>query len=142
MSDTSPEAVFTTREGVINGRRAVMTVNRALNDLTDNAKAWCPWHLTINILLDGDLPGDDEVEVLDRLEGDLHSLVRRVCEDFDYVGRVTVNGFRELHFYLDAHEDAHEALTATIENGTPKEFDHVLAYDPNWSEVAHFFDCA
>lgn len=139
MSDTSPKPVFTTREGTIDGQRAVMTVNQALKDLA--GKAWCPWHLTINILLEGEFANSDEGEVLSRLEDDLHSLISSVSE-FDYVGRVTVNGFCEIHFYLDAPEAAHEALMAAIENGTPRELDYLLTYDPSWSEVAHLFDCA
>jgi Family of unknown function (DUF695) len=140
MSDASPKAVFKTHDGMVDGHRAVVTVNHTLKDLA--GKAWCPWHLTINILLDDELPSNDEEEALSQLEDDLHSLVRSVCEDFDYVGRVTVSGLRKLHFYLDAHEAAHEALTATIENGTPKELDHLLAYDPHWAEVDHLFDDA
>lgn len=137
MPETSPKALFKTREGMVDGHRAVLTVDQSLKDLA--GKAWCPWHLTINILLDDELPSDDEEEALSQLEGALHSLVRRVCEDFDYVGRVTVNGLRQIHFYLDAPEAAHEALTETIEHGTPKELDHLLAYDPNWAEVDHLF---
>ncbi len=117
-----------------------MTVNHALKDLV--GKAWCPWHLTINILLDDELPSDAEEEALNQLEDDLRSLVGSVCEDFDYVGRVTANGLRQIHFYLDAHEDAHVALTAAVENGLPKEVDHLLAYDPTWAEVDHLFDDA
>lgn len=138
MPDAGPKAVFKTRVGVVDGHRAVLTVNHSLKDLV--GKAWCPWHLTINILLDGELPGEDEEEALNQLEDDLHSLVRSACEDFDYVGRVTANGLRQVHFYLDAPEAAHEALTAAIEHGTPKELDHLLAYDPNWAEVDYLFE--
>lgn len=139
MSDTNPKAIFRTHEGMVDGLRAVVTVNHVLNDLTPGAKAWCPWHLTINVLLDDEFPSDDEEEVLGQLEDELHSLVRSACEDFDYVGRVTADGLRHLHFYLDAPEDALAALTAAVEEGTPKEIDCLLAYDPNWAEVDHLF---
>lgn len=140
MPDTSPTEVFKTREVMMDGHRAVVTVNQALKDLF--GKAWCPWHLTINILLDDELPSNDEEVALSQLEADFHSLVKRSCEDFDYIGTVTVNGIRQIHFYLDAHEDAHEALMAIIEQGTPKEIDHLVEYDPNWTEVDHLFDDA
>ena len=140
MPDTSPRAGFKTRESMVDGHRALVTVNQTLKELV--GKAWCPWHLTITVLLEDELPGSDEEEALSQLEDELHSLLGSVCEDFDYVGRVTLNGIRQLHFYLDAPEDAHEALTATIERGTPRELDHLLAYDPDWAEVDQLFDDA
>ena len=138
MSDAAPDPVFTTREGVVDGQRAVFTVNQALGTKGKEWRGWLPWHVTVTILLDGGLPGGDEEESLGRLEDDLRSLLGATGE-VDYVGRVTTDGLRELHFYLFEQGEAHEALTAFIGRGTPRELEHRLSFDPDWSEVEHLF---
>jgi hypothetical protein len=122
---------------VVGGRRAVKTVNTALKDLA--GKAWCPWHLTIRLLIEDGNPNGEREEALDRLEEEFLCMIGSVAE-VDHVGRLTVDGICELHFYLDAPEEAHAALTTVQATQARNEFDHTLSYDPSWSQIAHLLD--
>jgi Family of unknown function (DUF695) len=60
---------------------------------------------------------------------------------YQFIGRITDNGRRELFFYMESPTEIHEKLRDFIDQGNPiREFEYSILEDENWDRVSFFFD--
>ena len=141
MSERHPEDKFAIREGMLEGLPAVMIVNDALKN--HSLKGEFPWHLWIEIEIENagevGLPDGAEAEVLNELEDEIHGRLKEAC-DVLFVGRMTWNSRRELFFYLDDPEAAHQTLQAIIAGEPVREFEYEMREDSGWEKVGFMYN--
>ena len=141
MTERYPKDEFAIREGMIDGMYAIMVVNHALKDY--GLKDEFPWHLWIDIEIehtgeDG-LPDGVEAEILNGLEDEIHGKLKEVCEIL-HVGRMTWNSRRELFYYLNDPEAAHQTLQVIISGSPKREFEYEMRKDAGWESVTFMYN--
>ena len=141
MTERYPEDKFAIREGMVDGMYAIMIVNHAFKDY--GFKDEFPWHLWIDIEIghtgeDG-LPDEVEAEILNALEDEIHGELKEVC-DILHVGRMTWNSRRELFYYLNDPEAAHQTLQVIIADNPKREFEYEMKKDPGWESVTFMYN--
>jgi hypothetical protein len=141
MNERHPEDECALREGMIEGMYAIMTVNHALKNY--RFKDEFPWHLWVDIDIENTgedgLPDRAEAEILNGFEDELHRKLKEVC-DILYIGRMTWNSRRELFYYLDDPEAAHETLQAAIAGEPEREFQYEMSKDSVWERVSFMYN--
>ncbi|KPH14070.1 DUF695 domain-containing protein [Chryseobacterium sp. ERMR1:04] len=86
------------------------------------------------------LPTDKEAEILNLVEDNFTSLINRIVP-YQYIGRITDNGKRELYYYVETPQDIHEKLNELIEQNTyTREFQYDISQDTGWENVSYFFN--
>jgi Family of unknown function (DUF695) len=141
MTERYPEDEFAIREGIIDGMYAIMIVNHALKDY--GFKDEFPWHLWIDIQIEGTgedgLPDGAEAEILNGLEDEIQRKLKEVC-DILHVGRMTWNSRRELFYYLNDPEAAHQTLQTIIAGNPKREFQYEMREDAAWESVDFIYN--
>ena len=138
-----PQESFNIREAKGEDFYKIMVVNESLKHF-NNYNSY-PWILFIEIDIKEktkpyNLPTNEEAEVLNLLEDKLTDLISSSIP-YQYVGRITDNGKRELYYYLENPKIVHEKLNNLIEGGNyEREFEYSISKDPNWDKVAFFFN--
>ena len=99
-----------------------------------------PWFLWIEIMTKdknaNGHPTDDEAEVLNKVEDLIDAELKKACTAH-YIGRTTLNGSRELLYYLDDPENANPVLQRLVNDPTPiREFEYTIEEDRDWESVA------
>ena len=103
-----------------------------------------PWFLWIEIVTKeknaNGHPTDEEAEVLNGMEDEIDSELRKVCT-VHYVGRTTLNGTRELLYYIDDPEKANPVLQRLVNDANPiREFEYRIEEDKEWSNVEYILN--
>ena len=141
MDERHPEDEYALREGMIEGMYAVMTVNHALKNY--RFKDEFPWHLWVDIEIENTvedgLPDGAEAEILNGFEDEIHGKLKEVC-DILHIGRMTWNSRRELFFYLNDPEAAHQTLQAISAGESKREFQYEMSKDSEWARVNFMFN--
>lgn len=143
MSKQNPVESFNIREAKGNDFYRIMVVNEALKGFKN--KNLFPWLLLITIDMkdttgDYNLPTANEAEVLNSFEDDLTSLIMNTVS-YQFIGRITDDGKRELYYYVEAPQEIHSHLNHVIETiNYKREFQYEILEDPNWVNVDFFFD--
>ncbi len=139
----NPQEAFNIREAKGEDYYKIMVVNESLKNF--KGKNQYPWFLLINIdILEAvepyGLPTDEEAVVLNKVEDELTSLISSTI-DYQFIGRITDNGQRELYYYLKEPKGIHNALEKLIESGQYlREFEYSMSEDEEWENVEFFFD--
>jgi hypothetical protein len=143
MNKQKPEESFNIREAKGDDFYKIMVVNEALKNYKD--KSHFPWFLLItldmkNTLEPYNLPNEEESKILNVIEDNLTSLINELVP-YQYIGRITDNGKRELYYYLESPQEIHEKLNILIEKDDYlRDFEYEISQDPNWENVFYFFD--
>lgn len=143
MSKQNPVESFNIREAKGNDFYRIMVVNEALKGFKN--KNLFPWLLFITIDMenttgDYNLPTENEAEVLNAFEDDLTSLITNTVS-YQFIGRITDDGKRELYYYVESPQEIHSRLNHIIEtNNYKREFQYEILEDTNWAKVDFFFD--
>lgn len=143
MNTQDPKESFNIREAKGEDFYKIMIVNESLKDFKEKKKF--PWFLLITIdLVDViepfSLPTDKEAEILNLVEDNFTSLINRIVP-YQYIGRITDNGKRELYYYVETPQDIHEKLNELIEQNTyTREFQYDISQDTGWENVSYFFN--
>lgn len=141
MSERYPGDEFAIREGVIEGLPAVMVVNHALKNFA--LKGEFPCHLWVDVEIEDagevGLPDGAEAQVLNELEDELHGRLKEACVVL-FVGRMSWNSRRELFYYLNDPEAAHQTLQAIIADEPKREFQYEMSKDSEWERVNFMYD--
>lgn len=106
-------------------------------------KAEFPWCLAVNITTGkqnrNGHPTDEEAVVLNVTE-DIITQALRQAGAIQYVGRVTVKGYRELYYYIADPEKINAALTKLTKKRQPRPWEYQMKEDAQWERVAPFFN--
>jgi hypothetical protein len=141
MNERHPEPEYALREGMIKGMYGIMIVNHALKGY--RFKDEFSWHLWLDIEIkntgeDG-LPDEEEAEILNGFEDKLYGKLKEVC-DILHIGRMTWNSRRELFYYLNDPEAAHQTLQAIIAGEPKREFQYEMSRDSDWERVNFIYN--
>jgi hypothetical protein len=114
-----------------NGHTAVVMLNTALKQIDHLDHVF---HLAVYVRLrspqqDG-LPGGEEAEQLNQVED---RLVELFGENALHIGRLTLAGRREVHFYVRDPEAAEHSIAAWRTGAADWEINHAMRQDPTWS---------
>jgi hypothetical protein len=143
MTNKFPEESFNLRESKGDDHYKVMMVNESLKGY--EFKNEFPWFLHFDIDMKEvrepfNLPTEQEAEILNTLEDRITSIIQDTVP-YQFIGRITDNGHRELYFYVESPKEIHEKLNALVGQGNPvREFEYSMAEDENWDNVEFFFD--
>lgn len=143
MSNKYPQESFNLREAKGEDHYKIMMVNDALKHY--EFKNEFPWFLRIEVDMKDvtkpfNMPTEHEAEILNLFEDTITSLLMNTVP-YQFIGRITDNGHRELYFYVESPQEIHEKLQDLIEQGNPiREFDYTMSEDEHWENVEIFFD--
>lgn len=143
MNKQNPEEIFNIRESKGEDFYKIMIVNEALKNFEH--KRDFPWLLLITIDIEDavepyKLPTDTEAEILNSMEDNFTFIIGNVVK-YQYVGRITDNGERQLYYYVEDPKQIHMTLNDHIEGGAYiREFQYDISQDPNWEKVSQFFN--
>ncbi|WP_223649473.1 DUF695 domain-containing protein [Hymenobacter psoromatis] len=122
------------------GNDAFITANLGYKDYA--YKADFPWCLAVNITTIHKYPNGhpthEEAPVLNETEDIITQALQRVGA-VQYVGRVTVKGYRELYYFVADPEKANDALTKLTKKRQPRAWEYQMKEDKGWDRVALFF---
>jgi predicted transcriptional regulator len=143
MTNKFPQESFNLREARGEDFCKVMMVNEALKGY--EFKNEFSWFLHFDIDMKEvkqpfKLPTEKEAEILNSLEDRITSIIQDTVP-YQFIGRITDNGHRELYFYVESPKEIHKKLSDLIEQGNPvREFEYSIAEDESWEKVDFFFD--
>jgi hypothetical protein len=83
-------------------------------------------------------PTDKEAVALNLTE-DIITAALKKAGAVQFVGRVTVKGYRELYYFVADPEKANAALTTLTKERQPRAWEYQMKEDKNWTRVAPFF---
>ncbi|SFQ82221.1 DUF695 domain-containing protein [Hymenobacter arizonensis] len=122
------------------GGLVFITANRGYQDYAH--KAEFPWCLAVNITTRNKNPNGHptppEATVLNETEDGITAALQQVGLAH-LVGRTTVNGYRELYYYVADPEKVNAALTRLTKKKQPRPWEYHMAEDQTWQRVAPFF---
>ena len=143
MKNKFPEESFNIREAKGEDYHRVMMVNESLKEY--EFKNEYPWYLYFDIDMKEvtkpfNLPTKGEAEILNTLEDRITTLIKETVP-YQFIGRTTDNGHRELYFYVQSPKEVHAKLNDLIKQGNPvREFEYSMSEDEKWENVNFFFD--
>lgn len=122
------------------GNKVLITANLGYKNYADKAKF--PWCLAVNITTlqkyPNGLPTAEEAPILNTTEDMItEALVKAGATQF--IGRVTMKGYRELYYFVTNPDKADAALKKLAKKRQPREWEYQMQEDENWSRVAPFF---
>ncbi len=125
-----------------NGRLIFITANYAYKDY--KFKADYPWFLRIEIEVKdknaNGHPTSDEAEFLNQMEDLIDAELKKVCSSH-YIGRTTLNGLRELLYYVDNPEKANTVLQRLVSDPNPiRQFEYTIEEDKDWDKVDYILN--
>ena len=128
-----PGESFSILQSEMDGHPLVATINMAYK--TFKSKSAYPWFLSISSPLinpteDG-LTTSEDAEALNQFEDSVGRVLSRVCS-YQFVGRVTWNGHREVLYYVDKPKEATDALQTAINSGSYRPFAFQCKQDKTW----------
>ena len=131
-----PAESFSILQSEVGGRPLVAMINMAYKTFTP--KSSYPWFLSISIPLanptaDG-LTTAEDAEALNQCEDSVDNILSKVCS-YQFAGRVTWNGHRELLYYVDKPKEATDALQAAINSTQYRPFAFQCEQDKTWHAV-------
>jgi len=122
------------------GNDVFITANLGYKDYA--YKADFPWCLAVNITTMHKYPNGhpthEEAPFLNETEDIITHALQQVV-DIQYVGRVTVKGYRELYYFVADPEKANAALTKLTKKRQPRAWEYQMKEDKKWQRVAPFF---
>jgi len=122
------------------GNDAFITANLGYKNYA--YKADFPWCLAINITTIDKYPNGhptkEEAPVLNATEDIITEALYKAGAT-QYVGRVTVKGYRELYYFVADPEKANAALTKLTKKRQPRAWEYQMKEDKGWQRVAPFF---
>jgi hypothetical protein len=83
-------------------------------------------------------PTDKEAVALNLTEDIITAALKKVGA-IQFVGRVTVKGYRELYYFVADPEKANAALTTLTKERQPRAWEYQMKEDKNWTREAPFF---
>lgn len=143
MKEKFPKERFNLREAKGEDYYRIMMVNEALKGF--QYKQEFPWLLYFDIELKEItqpflLPTNRESKVLNNLEDKFTSLIKATIP-YQFIGRTTDNGHRELFFYISSPEQIHKTLQNLIQNSKHvRLWEYSIDKDVDWNRVDFFFD--
>ncbi|KAA9332337.1 DUF695 domain-containing protein [Hymenobacter busanensis] len=141
QSDETPPENWCIQKATDQDRNDVfITANLGYKDYAH--KADFPWCIAVNITTvnknPGGYPTRAEAPVLDATE-DIITEALRKAGAVQYVGRVTVKGYRELYYFVPDPEKANTILTRLTKEQQPRAWEYEIDEDAKWERVASFF---
>lgn len=131
---------FAVMEMNLDGHRVIVNVDMSLSDYPN--KVEYPWLLSLSTKLkstdQNGLPTKRESLDLNEWE-DVVEREMLASSSFEYVGRVTWNGYRELLYYLKSPESAVKSLQSMIDQKTTRPFAFRCQRDDGWKQVNLYF---
>jgi len=117
-----------------------ITANRSYKNYAH--KSEYPWCLAINIPIvkqnRNGHPTDEEAVILNATQ-DIIATTLEQAGPVQYVGRVTVKGYREVYYYVADPEKMSVALTKLTKKRQPRAWEYQMEQDEEWKRVAPFF---
>lgn len=97
-----------------------------------------PWFLSISVPLinpgENGIPNPNDSKALDKFEDSLNKRLIETCA-YQYVGRITGDGYRELLYYLNTPQETVTLLNKIIESNESRAFAYRCEKDDNWNFV-------
>ena len=103
-----------------------------------------PWFLWIEIDTkdknENGHPTRDEAEFLNQMEDLIDAELKKVCTSH-YIARTTLNGSRELLYYVDDPEKANPVLQRLVsDQNRITQFDYKMKEDKEWDKVDYILN--
>ncbi len=132
---------FAVVETELDGHRVIVNVDMGLSDYP--SKGEYPWLLSLSTKLksvdQNGLPTKRESLELNTWEDVVEKEIL-ASSSFEYVGRVTWNGYRELLYYLKSPESAVKSLQSLIDQKTTRPFAFRCQRDDGWKQVGVYLE--
>lgn len=142
MNKKFPKERFNLREAKGDNYYRIMMVNESLKGF--QYKQEFPWLLHFDIELKETtkpflLRTKRESKVLNNLEDRITSLIKATIP-YQFIGRITDTGHRELFFYIHSPEEVHKNLQILIrDNKEVRPWKYSIDKDADWKSVDFFF---
>jgi len=124
-----------------NGNLVFITANLGYKNYA--YKTEFPWCLEVNITTVNKNPNghptNEEAPVLNATEDIITAALLKVGAT-QFVGRATVNGYRELFYFVADPEKANKALTQLTKKRQPREWEYQMKKDVQWQRVDSFLN--
>lgn len=131
---------FRTLEFLVDGKSCVALINQGYKDFKKKKDFPLSLFITVNTLEKDSIghPTDKEAKVFNALESRiLAELAFETC----YIGQTTMNGYRDMIFYIAAKDQKKVALLLkSIKQKESRIKSYTFEDDPNWESVAEFYD--
>lgn len=142
LTSSAKDGQFSVLQGEIDGHPVFATIDMGLRGFRE--MQLFPFFLSVGTSLarpnSYGLPTDDEAANLNAWEDAVEARLR-LRSKYVFLGRITMNGKRELLYYVDSQQLAMEELTSLSEANSTRHFAFTCVRDEEWRHAQVWTDC-
>ncbi len=135
MKTDSKEFFYKIMQGEVDGNMLIASVLSELQE--EDEREALPWFLSIETEFSLEKENSEEQMALEEWQELLEREIGKV--PFIYFGRVTLNGRREIIYYIAEPEAVVQSLEKLIDNESTRPFAFFCEMDEDWGNVMVYF---
>lgn len=141
ISDTIPKAKFQLLNFMAEGKPSIALINSEYESFDSKSKYPLSVFITVKSIdktKEGH-PTAKEVIEFNHIESEI---LRKISEmSLCYVGNTTMNGYRDIIFYLNpSDKNTFDSIIKEIKNNNLRVTDYTFEIDPEWEAVSEFYE--